>query len=61
MLTVSTLHPISPEKTMNMVEFYYPEEIVAFEREFVEQHRANVDKLGSQLGSMDFYCPPSER
>ena len=35
-LTVSTLHPISPTKTMNMVEFYYPEEIVAFEREFVE-------------------------
>jgi choline monooxygenase len=39
-LTVSTLHPISPEKTMNMVEFYYPEEIVAFEREFVEAQQA---------------------
>jgi hypothetical protein len=26
-LTVSTLHPISPTKTLNMVEFYYPEEI----------------------------------
>ena len=39
-LTVSTLHPISPEKTLNMVEFYYPEEIVAFEREFVEAQRA---------------------
>jgi choline monooxygenase len=39
-LTVSTLHPISPEKTLNMVEFYYPDEIVAFEREFVEAQQA---------------------
>ena len=39
-LTVSTLHPISPEKTLNMVEFYYPEEIVAFESEFVEAQKA---------------------
>jgi choline monooxygenase len=39
-LTVSTLHPISADKTLNMVEFYYPEEIVEFEREFVEAQRA---------------------
>ena len=39
-LTVSTLHPMGPNKTMNMVEFYYPEEIVAFEREFVEAQQA---------------------
>ncbi len=39
-LTVSTLHPISPTQTLNKVEFYYPEEIVAFEREFVEAQRA---------------------
>ncbi len=39
-LTVSTLHPISPSKTLNMVEFFYPEEIVAFEREFVEAQQA---------------------
>ncbi len=39
-LTVSTVHPISPDKTLNMVEFYYPEEIVAFEREFVEAQQA---------------------
>ena len=39
-LTVSTLHPISPTQTLNQVEFYYPEEIVAFEREFVEAQRA---------------------
>ncbi len=43
-LTVSTLHPISPTKTMNMVEFYYPEEIVAFEREFVEAQQAAYDE-----------------
>lgn len=39
-LTVSTLHPLSVDKTLNMVEFYYPEEIVEFEREFVEAQRA---------------------
>ena len=39
-LTVSTLHPIGVDQTLNMVEFYYPEEIVAFEREFVEAQRA---------------------
>jgi choline monooxygenase len=39
-LTVSTLHPMGPRKTLNMVEFYYPEEIVAFEREFVEAQQA---------------------
>jgi choline monooxygenase len=39
-LTVSTLHPVSPQKTLNMVEFYYPEEIAAFEREFVEAQQA---------------------
>ncbi|GAA6143632.1 aromatic ring-hydroxylating dioxygenase subunit alpha [Hydrogenophaga sp. 5NK40-0174] len=39
-LTVSTLHPISVDKTLNLVEFYYPEEIVAFEPEFIEAQRA---------------------
>ena len=39
-LTVSTLHPMGVNKTMNMVEFYYPEEIAAFEREFVEAQQA---------------------
>jgi choline monooxygenase len=39
-LTVSTLHPMGVGKTMNMVEFYYPEEIQAFEREFVEAQQA---------------------
>ena len=39
-LVVSTLHPRGPRKTLNMVEFYYPQEITAFEREFVESQQA---------------------
>ena len=39
-LCVSTLHPMGPNKTRNVVEFYYPEEIALFEREFVEAERA---------------------
>lgn len=39
-LVVSTLHPRGPRKTLNVVEFYYPEEIAWFEREFVEAERA---------------------
>lgn len=39
-LVVSTLIPRGPQKTTNVVEFYYPEEIVLFEREFIEAERA---------------------
>ena len=39
-LIVSTLHPDGPQRTKNVVEFYYPEEIVLFEREFIEAERA---------------------
>jgi len=39
-LVVSTLFPRGPQKTLNMVEFFYPEEIHAFEREFVEAQQA---------------------
>src|SRR5205085_4336813 len=39
-LVVSTLIPRSPQHTTNIVEFYYPEEIALFEREFVEAGRA---------------------
>lgn len=39
-LVVSTLIPKGPQKTLNVVEFYYPEEICAFEREFVEAQQA---------------------
>jgi choline monooxygenase len=39
-LVVSTLFAKGPRKTTNLVEFFYPEEIAAFEREFVEAHQA---------------------
>lgn len=39
-LVLSTLHPLGPQETLNVTEFYYPEEIVAFERGFVEAHQA---------------------
>jgi choline monooxygenase len=39
-LVVSTLFPKGPQKTLNLVEFFYPEEIVAFEREFVQAQQA---------------------
>ena len=40
MLIVSNLIPRSPTRTTNVVEFYYPEEIVLFEREFIEAQQA---------------------
>jgi len=39
-LVVSTLIPRGPDHTTNVVEFYYPEEIGAFERQIVEAHQA---------------------
>ncbi|CAD5373869.1 Aromatic ring-hydroxylating dioxygenase subunit alpha [Rubrivivax sp. A210] len=39
-LVVSTLIPQSPRKTLNMVEFFYPEEVAAFERELVDAQQA---------------------
>jgi choline monooxygenase len=39
-LVVSTLYPKGPQKTLNVVEFYYPEEVAAFERELVEAEQA---------------------
>jgi choline monooxygenase len=39
-LVVSTVHPNGPERCTNVVEFYYPEEIFHFEREFIEAERA---------------------
>jgi len=35
-LVVSTILPRDPEHCTNIVEFYYPEDIVLFEREFVQ-------------------------
>jgi len=39
-LVVSNLYPQGPNKTLNVVEFYYPEEIAAFERDFVDAQQA---------------------
>ena len=39
-LVVSTLIPRDVHKTLNVVEFYYPEEIIEFEREFIEAEQA---------------------
>jgi phenylpropionate dioxygenase-like ring-hydroxylating dioxygenase large terminal subunit len=39
-LVVSTLQPMGPQKTFNVVEFYYAEEIAAFERELIEAEQA---------------------
>ncbi len=35
-LVVSTVWPDGPEKCTNVIEFYYPEEIVLFERDYVD-------------------------
>jgi phenylpropionate dioxygenase-like ring-hydroxylating dioxygenase large terminal subunit len=39
-LVVSTLFPQTPQRTLNLVEFFYPEEITAFERDFVAAQQA---------------------
>ena len=39
-LTVSTLVPLAPQKTLNIIEFFYPEEIHSFEREFVQAQQS---------------------
>jgi len=39
-LVVSTLIPRAMDRTTNIVEFYYPEDIALFEREFVEAEQA---------------------
>ena len=39
-LVVSTLYPKGPRRTTNIVEFFYPEEIAAFEREYVQTQQA---------------------
>jgi choline monooxygenase len=39
-LVVSTLHPRGPRKTLNVVEFYYPEEVAAFEPELIAAQQA---------------------
>jgi choline monooxygenase len=39
-LVVSTLHPQGPQETLNLVEFFYPEEIAAFEPDYIQAQQA---------------------
>ena len=39
-LIISTILPLAPERCTNVVEFYYPEDIALFEREFIEAEQA---------------------
>lgn len=39
-LVVASLHPLGPQKTLISTEYYYPEEICLFEREFIEAEQA---------------------
>ncbi len=39
-LTVSTLYPQGPQQTLNIVEFFYPEEIASFEPHFIQAQQA---------------------
>ena len=39
-LVVSTLYPRGPRHTTNVVEFYYPEDIAAFERDYMDTQQA---------------------
>jgi len=55
-LTVSTVHPIGTGQTLNRVEFYYPEDIAAFEPEFMAAQRAAYmetciedDEIGARM------------
>ena len=34
------MHPVGPQQTTNVIEFYYPEEIFAFERDYVQAQQA---------------------
>jgi choline monooxygenase len=39
-MVVSSLHPVGPQRTLNLVEFFYPEEITAFEPDFIAAQQA---------------------
>jgi len=47
-LVVSTLIPRGPDHTTNVVEFYYPEEVQAFERQIVEAHQASYAESAAE-------------
>ncbi len=39
-VVLSTLHPVSPQHTVNVVEFYYPSDVVEHRPEFMQAQRA---------------------
>jgi choline monooxygenase len=43
-LVISTLIPRGPEKCTNVVEFYYPEEIALFERDYIVAEQAAYEE-----------------
>jgi choline monooxygenase len=51
-LVVSTLVPRGPEACTNVVEFYYPEDIALFEREFVEAEQAAYRETALEDGEI---------
>ena len=57
-LVVSNLIPRSPEITTNVVEFYYPEEIAHFERDFIEAQQAAYLETALEDGQL---CERMER
>ena len=38
-VVVSTLYPLEPQKTLNITEFYYAEEIALFNEEYVQSQK----------------------
>jgi len=57
-LVVSTAIPRSPSLTTNVVEFYYPEEIALFEREFIDAEQAAYNETAREDGVL---CARMER
>jgi len=57
-LVVSHVVPRGPQKTVNVVEFFYPEEIALFEREFVEAQQAAYVETAVEDGVL---CERMER
>ncbi|SFW32977.1 aromatic ring-hydroxylating dioxygenase subunit alpha [Nitrosovibrio sp. Nv17] len=47
-LIISTLLPRGPERCTNVVEFYYPEDIALFEREFIEAEQSAYHETAAE-------------
>ncbi len=57
-LVVSHVMPRSPSLTTNVVEFYYPEEIALFERDFAEAQQGAYNETAAEDGEL---CARMER